>query len=80
MEMSELALIEDKEDEKELYRLISTHYSHTGSPLAKRILDNWSENVERFIKVVPIEYKKVLQEEKLMALDKKRQVTSKAEV
>ena len=38
---------------------------------AKRILDNWKEYVDKFIKVVPIEYKKVLQEEKMEAINKK---------
>ena len=76
MEMAELSLIEEADDQKELYGLISAHYKYTYSPLAKRILKNWAANVERFIKVVPIEYKKVLQEEKLVELDKKNKITS----
>jgi glutamate synthase (NADPH/NADH) large chain len=71
MEMVELSLIEDSADNKELYGLISNHYKYTNSKLAKRILDNWKEYVDRFIKVVPIEYKKVLQEEKMEAINKK---------
>jgi glutamate synthase (NADPH/NADH) large chain len=38
---------------------------------AKHILDNWDEYVEKFIKVVPIEYKKVLEEKKIAELNKK---------
>lgn len=71
MEMVELSLIEDSSDNRELRQLINNHYDYTKSPLAKRILDNWSEEVNRFIKVMPIEYKKVLQEEKMEALKKK---------
>ena len=71
MEMVELSLIEDSADSKELRQLISNHYEFTKSPQAKRILDNWGEEVNRFIKVMPIEYKKVLQEEKMEALKKK---------
>ncbi|WP_436416611.1 glutamate synthase large subunit [Petrimonas sp.] len=71
MEMTELSLIEDMGDNRELHALISAHYKYTNSSLAKKILDNWAEYVEKFIKVVPIEYKKVLQEEKMAALDKK---------
>ena len=58
-------------DNRELHALISAHYKYANSSLAKKILDNWAEYVEKFIKVVPIEYKKVLQEEKMAALDKK---------
>ncbi|KAA6302428.1 MAG: Ferredoxin-dependent glutamate synthase 1 [Candidatus Ordinivivax streblomastigis] len=71
MEMVELTLIEDKSDSLELNRLIGQHYHHTQSPLAKRILDNWDEYLKHFIKVTPIEYKKVLQEEKTEAIKRK---------
>lgn len=71
MGMVELSLIEDLTDNKELKDLITRHYQYTQSPLAKRILDNWSEYVTQFIKVLPIEYKKVLEEEKIEALKKK---------
>ncbi len=71
MEMVELSLMEDSADNKELHALISNHHKYTGSQLAKRILDNWKEYVDKFIKVVPIEYKKVLQEEKMEAINKK---------
>jgi glutamate synthase (NADPH/NADH) large chain len=71
MEMVELSLIEEMADNKELHDLISKHYKYTGSPLAKRILDNWLEYSEKFLKVTPIEYKKVLQEEKIQAINKK---------
>lgn len=71
MEMVELSLIEDSHDSKELKALIENHYRYTGSQRAKEILDNWRDYVDRFIKVVPIEYKKVLQEEKMEAINKK---------
>jgi len=71
MEMVELSLIEDAADSRELKQLIANHYEYTKSPLAKRILDNWAEEVDKFIKVMPIEYKKVLQDEKLEAIKKK---------
>lgn len=71
MEMVELSLIEDKADNEELRALISAHEKHTQSPVAKRILNDWDNYVKRFIKVLPIEYKKVLHEEKMEALKKK---------
>ncbi|NCB85657.1 MAG: glutamate synthase subunit alpha, partial [Bacteroidia bacterium] len=71
MEMVELSLIEESGDNKELHGLIEAHYKHTDSPLAKKILDSWNEYVDKFIKVVPIEYKKVLEEEKIEAIKRK---------
>jgi glutamate synthase (NADPH/NADH) large chain len=71
MEMVELSLIEDSMDNKELHALISNHYKYTESKIAKKILDNWNVYVEKFKKIVPIEYKKVLQEEKMEAINKK---------
>lgn len=71
MEMVELSLIEEMSDNRELYRLISNHYKHTHSPLAGRMLDNWNEYVGQFIKVIPIEYKKVLHDEKMESLQRK---------
>ncbi|MDR1517242.1 MAG: glutamate synthase large subunit [Dysgonamonadaceae bacterium] len=71
MEMVELSLIEDVADNRELRNLIVRHHQYTNSPLAKRILDKWDYYVDKFIKVVPIEYKKVLQEEKMEELNRK---------
>jgi glutamate synthase (NADPH/NADH) large chain len=71
MEMVELSLIEDKSDNEELRSLISAHEKYTQSPIAKRILNDWDNYVKRFIKILPIEYKKVLHEEKMETLKKK---------
>ena len=71
MEMVELSLIEDISDIRELHDIISNHYKHTSSPLAKRLLDNWMNEINSFIKVTPIEYKRVLQEEKIRAINEK---------
>ena len=71
MGMVELSLIEDMADNRELKELISRHFFYTNSPLAQRILENWNDYVTKFIKVLPIEYKRVLEEEKIEALKKK---------
>ncbi len=71
MEMVELSLIEDSATRKELHEFIRKHYHYTGSHLAGRILDNWDKTVDEFIQVVPIEYKKVLQEEQMKKLQQK---------
>ncbi|MGN1245690.1 MAG: glutamate synthase large subunit [Muribaculaceae bacterium] len=71
MEMVELSLIEDMADNRELYRIIGNHYKYTRSALAAKMLDNWQEYVEQFIKVIPFEYKKVLHDEKMEKLQRK---------
>lgn len=71
MEMVELSLIEDSATRKELHELIRKHYHYTGSHLAGKMLDNWDKYVDEFIQVVPIEYKKVLQEEQMKKLQQK---------
>jgi glutamate synthase (NADPH) large chain len=40
--------------------LIHTHYQYTNSQRAKYLLDNWQENISKFVKVMPTEYKKAL--------------------
>ncbi len=71
MEMVELSLIEDMADNRELYRIIGNHYKYTRSALAAKMLDNWQEYVDQFIKVIPFEYKKVLHDEKMEKLQSK---------
>ncbi|UKK48428.1 glutamate synthase large subunit [Prevotella sp. E9-3] len=71
MDMVELSLVEDSVSRKELLELIRQHYLHTGSALAGRMLDNWHRYIEDFIQVVPIEYKRVLEEEKMQKLKEK---------
>ncbi|NBC82507.1 MAG: glutamate synthase large subunit [Bacteroidetes bacterium] len=61
----ELGPVGDRDDINELQYLISSHYNYTGSELAERILTSWEEYLPRFIKVIPFEYKKVLEEMKL---------------
>ena len=73
MDMVEISLVEDGLDRKELHELIRQHYLYTGSHLARTILDDWNRYVDDFIKVIPIEYKHVLQEERLRALQEKVQ-------
>ena len=71
MDMVEITLVEEASSRKELKELIRKHYLHTGSPLAGRILDDWNRYVEDFIQVVPIEYKRVLEEEKVAKLQQR---------
>ena len=71
MDMVEINLVEDSVSRKELHELIRQHYLYTGSKLARTMLDDWQRYVEDFIQVVPIEYKRVLQEEQMAKLQQK---------
>ncbi|QGY45372.1 glutamate synthase large subunit [Maribellus comscasis] len=71
----DLTPVEDKSDISELQMLISNHLLYTHSDLASKILTHWEEYLSKFVKVIPFEYKKVLEEQKLKELQKKLQLT-----
>lgn len=71
MGMVELSLVEDLSDIEELRDLIARHYNYTGSKKAGMILDDFNKYLPMFIKVIPYDYKKVLQEQKLEELKRK---------
>ena len=54
--------VERETDEVILKRLIEKHFKHTGSTRARNILDDWSNQRARFVKVFPTEYKRALGE------------------
>mgnify|MGYP001163932657 FL=1 len=62
--MVDLDPVVENDDVQNLKRLIETHRNHTESKNAKRILENWDEYLDKFIKVMPRDYKRVLAERK----------------
>ena len=56
-----LERIEGAEEEAEVKDLITRHYEYTGSEVAKRVLANWKEFVANCVKVMPTDYKRVMQ-------------------
>jgi len=44
--------------------LLTNHYKYTASPLAKNISDNLKNEIKYFVKVMPLEYKRILEERK----------------
>ncbi len=56
-----LERIEDAEEEAQVKDLITRHFEYTGSEVAKRVLANWKEFVAGCVKVMPTDYKRVLQ-------------------
>ena len=51
-----------KADEAALRGKIEKHLRYTGSARAKDILDNWARYLPKFVKVMPTEYRRALQE------------------
>ncbi|MDQ4060434.1 MAG: glutamate synthase-related protein, partial [Pseudomonadota bacterium] len=49
-------------DDERLHQLISNHMHYTGSDKARRILENWADWRPKFVKVMPVEYRRALQE------------------
>ena len=49
-------------DEERLSQLLTNHLKYTGSPRAKAILDDWASYRTRFVKVMPVEYRRALRE------------------
>jgi glutamate synthase domain-containing protein 3 len=60
----DLETIENDEDIAELRGLIELHKEYTGSTVAERVLDEWPEILQQFVKVMPTDYKRVLAERK----------------
>ncbi len=71
----ELGPIADRDDEMELQEMIDNHFNYTDSKLAKEILVNWEVYLPRFVKVIPLEYKKILEEIKLEQIRSKIEKT-----
>ena len=65
--MVELEELTAPEDKQRLRTMIEAHHRYTGSRKAKLVLDNWETMLPKFIKVMPIDYKRVLSERKAAA-------------
>lgn len=55
------------EDVETLKSLITRHFESTGSDVARTILENWSSELEKFVKVFPRDYKKIMLEKEILA-------------
>lgn len=60
----DLDSVETEEDILELKQLIELHQNYTDSSVAADVLDRWDETVSEFVKVMPRDYKRVLEEQK----------------
>src|SRR5262249_54863350 len=64
MGMVEHERVDSDADVAELRGLIEKHHKLTGSKIAAEILNQWHEALKQFIKVMPTDYKRVLEEKK----------------
>ena len=60
----ELESLEDEADIAELHAMVAKHAELTQSTVAAELLSDWTGNIHRFVKVMPIDYKRVLNEMK----------------
>ena len=64
LSLVELEPIQTKEDKALLRQMIEEHAQYTGSGKAKQVLREWEALLPKFIRVMPVEYKKILEARK----------------
>ncbi|RJP17593.1 MAG: glutamate synthase large subunit [Deltaproteobacteria bacterium] len=77
--MVELSQVRDFDDQDFIIELLRKHFKHTGSAIAQEILNKWYEYLPRFVKVMPFEYKRALQEIMIEQIDRKLQAIREEE-
>jgi glutamate synthase (NADPH/NADH) large chain len=60
-----LGPIGNQDEIKQLHALIVRHLQYTQSAVARRILDKWDDYVKQFVRVLPTEYRMVLERQHL---------------
>jgi glutamate synthase (ferredoxin) len=55
-----LLAVESDQDKVELHQLLESHYNHTMSSKAEKLLMNWEDELKNFVKVLPEEYRQAL--------------------
>jgi glutamate synthase domain-containing protein 3 len=76
----ELEAVEDPADAELLRHLIDRHARYTDSDRAQAILDDWDDVLPRFVKVIPVEYKKVLLATKTLVREADARHTARKEM
>ncbi len=77
--MVELEKVTTTDDKQLLHDLITKHFMYTGSRKAKAVLDSWKTMLPKFVKVMPIDYKRVLAERKAATAKSGKSVKREAE-
>jgi len=64
MDMVELGAVEEERDLATLRLLIEAHSRQTDSAKARMILDSWESSIKKFVRVMPVAYKAILEQER----------------
>ena len=75
LEMVDLEPLQESDDIELVRDLLIQHAGYTGSDVAKRLLGDWDWAVTKFVKVMPVDYRRVLREQKLAAEAQAAEVT-----
>ena len=59
-QMVDLDALDDLSEREEIRQIIRHHAEYTGSRHAQNILDRWDETAPKFVKVLPRDYKRML--------------------
>ncbi|MBI3610210.1 MAG: glutamate synthase large subunit [Nitrospirae bacterium] len=74
LSMVELEPVRDKADQALLKGMIERHAEYTGSAKARKVLERWEQMMPKFLRVMPVEYKKVLELRKMKTAQKEAAV------
>ncbi|SVB56782.1 uncharacterized protein METZ01_LOCUS209636, partial [marine metagenome] len=72
-EMVDMEAVETLEDQQELRSLIEEHVRHTKSNRGRHVLENWDMLLSKFVKVIPRDYRRALEEMAGKQADQSRQ-------
>jgi glutamate synthase (ferredoxin) len=59
--MVELYPLDDPDEIALVNAMVRKHEQYTASEVARRVLESWDENVTKFVKVLPNDYKRVIE-------------------
>ena len=60
LEMIEFETLEDEHDVQEVWEMVLNHFIYTGSVKAGYVIENWEQLQEKFVKVIPKDYKRMM--------------------
>jgi glutamate synthase (NADPH/NADH) large chain len=80
LDMVDVETVWDPKDQKELRGMIENHFRFTGSERARMILENWESRLPLFVKVMPMEYRRVLERMRLEEFRDDETVSASEEV
>jgi glutamate synthase (ferredoxin) len=68
LEMVDVEPLQHRDDAELVRDLLIQHAAYTGSTVAARLLKDWKRSVGKFVKVIPLDYRRVLEEQRAAAL------------